>query len=57
MSYFSFDDPFYIFISTSWGIILVLQKYRTPPFSLYRGAGIAGKPDNPVAYFTFEDDW
>ncbi|XP_071131694.1 zinc finger ZZ-type and EF-hand domain-containing protein 1-like [Mytilus edulis] len=21
-----------------------------------RGAGIAGKPDNPVAYFTFEDD-
>ncbi|CAC5406051.1 unnamed protein product [Mytilus coruscus] len=21
-----------------------------------RGAGIAGKPDNPIAYFTFEDD-
>jgi len=22
-----------------------------------RNAGIAGKPDNPVAYFTLEEDW
>ena len=23
----------------------------------FRNAGVGGKPDNPVAYFTFDDDW
>ena len=23
----------------------------------FRASGIGGKPDNPVGYFTLEDDW
>ena len=31
--------------------------YNVKLFAFFRNAGITKKDDNPVAYFTLEDDW